>query len=131
MRRAALLALAAALTVIPTAGAWTWPTDGFVTRPFVFGDDPYAGGQHRGVDIAGALGSSVRAAAAGTVSFAGSVPGRGKTVTIQTADGYSVTHVYLASVAVRKGDVVAEGAVVGTIGPSDEPGTADPHVHLG
>jgi hypothetical protein len=38
------------------AHAWTWPVDGPVLRPFAFGSDPYAGGQHRGIDVGGALG---------------------------------------------------------------------------
>ena len=42
---------------VPPALAWTWPVDGPVLRPFTLGDDPYAGGQHRGVDIAGEEGS--------------------------------------------------------------------------
>ena len=36
----------------PPALAWTWPADGPVLRPFVLGDDPYAAGQHRGIDVA-------------------------------------------------------------------------------
>ena len=87
-----LLPVLLALQVgVQPALAWTWPVEGPVLQPFSIGDDPYAGGQHRGVDIAGPLGAPVRAPAGGTVSFAGTVPGGGRTVTIQTADGYSVT----------------------------------------
>src|SRR3954454_17530420 len=111
-------AILLALLLTPLAGAWTWPTDGIVLRPFSLGDDPYAGGQHRGIDVAGAAGSPVAAPHAGTVSFAGSMPTNGLCVTIATADGYSVTLVHLGSISVRKGAQVAEGAVVGTIGPT-------------
>jgi hypothetical protein len=116
---------------VQPALAWTWPADGPVLRPFKLGDDPYAGGQHRGVDIGATLGTSVRAPAGGTVSFAGTVPTSGKGVTIQTPNGYSVTLVQLGTIGVTRGADVAEGAVVGTIGPSGEPGVAEPHVHLG
>ncbi len=68
----------AALVVSGTAAAWSWPADGDVLRPFALGGDAYAAGQHRGVDIAGPEGSPVRAPAAGTVSFAGSLPAYGK-----------------------------------------------------
>ena len=47
------------------AQAWTWPIDGPVLRPFVFGSDPYAAGQHRGIDVGGAVGESVRAPVGG------------------------------------------------------------------
>jgi hypothetical protein len=115
----------------PPALAWTWPAEGPVLRPFVLGDDPYAGGQHRGVDVAGKEGAPVRAPAAGVVSFAGTVPGGGRAVTVQTADGYSVTLVHLGSIAVDRDVVLPEGAPVGTIGPSGEREHPVPYVHLG
>ena len=68
---------------------------------------------------------------AGTVSFAGTVPTNGKTVTIETADGYSVTLTHLGSIALTKGATVAEQDVVGTIGPSGTPEVDEPYVHLG
>ncbi len=132
MRRMTLLAAIVALTLVPTAGAWTWPAQGPVLRPFTFDpSDPYTAGQHRGIDIGGDVGSTVVAAAGGVVSFAGAVPHNGKTVSIQTADGYTVTHVQLGSIAVRKGDSVAEGAAIGAIGESEEDGAPQPHMHLG
>ena len=115
----------------PPALAWTWPADGPVLRPFVLGDDPYAAAQHRGVDIASPSGALVRAPAAGVVSFAGTVPGGGRTVTIQTADGYSVTLVHLGAIAVEREQQVAEGAGVGSAGESGRPEHAETYVHLG
>ncbi len=115
----------------PAAAAWTWPVSGEVLRPFALGSDPYAGGQHRGVDIGAELGASVAAPAAGTVSFVGAVPDGGRAVTIQTESGYAVTLLQLASAEVRRGDVVAEGAVVGVVGASADAVTPSPHVHLG
>src|SRR5919202_2186254 len=118
--RAALVVLA----VPQAASAWTWPVDGPVLRPFSFGSDPYAAGQHRGIDIGAPSGTAVRAAAGGLVSFAGTVPNGGKTVTIQTSTGYAVTLVHLGSIAVIRGTTVAEGASVGTVGPSGVPDIA-------
>jgi Peptidase family M23 len=115
----------------PPALAWTWPAEGPVLRPFVLGDDPYAGGQHRGIDVAGKEGAPARSPAAGVVSFAGTVPGGGRAVTVQTADGYSVTLVHLGSIAVDRDAVLPEGARVGTIGPSGEREHPVPYVHLG
>jgi len=115
----------------PPALAWAWPADGPVLQPFVLGDDPYAAAQHRGVDVAAPTGGPVRAPASGTVSFAGTVPGGGRTVTIQTTDGYSVTLVHLGSVAVVRGQQVAEGDGVGSAGRSGAPEHAESYVHLG
>jgi len=115
----------------PPALAWTWPADGPVLRPFVLGDDPYAAAQHRGVDIASPTGGPVRAPAPGVVSFAGTVPGGGRTVTIQTADGYSVTLVHLGAIGVERGQELAEGAGVGSAGRSGDAEHAESYVHLG
>jgi len=130
VRLAALSALLV-LVVPPAASAWTWPVDGPVLRPFSFGSDPYAAGQHRGIDIGAPSGTPVRAAAGGMVSFAGTVPNGGKTVTIQTSTGYAVTLVHLGSIRVLRGTTVEEGATVGTVGPSGVPDIPQPYVYLG
>ena len=127
-----LLAVAAALTFAPPGGAWSWPVDGPVLRGFLAEDDPYQGGQHRGVDIGAASGADVRAPARGVVAFAGSLPHAGLGVTIRTVDGYSITLIHLGSVGVRVGAEVAEGEGVGhRSGPSGEAEHAEPYVHLG
>src|SRR3954447_25740063 len=122
IRRLALLLLVF-LVWTPAAYAWSWPVQGPVLQSFSYDEShPYASGQHRGVDIgADAAGETVVAPAAGTVSFAGSVRTNGKTVTIETADGYAVTLTHLGSIAVTKGATVAEQDAVGTIGPSGTP----------
>jgi hypothetical protein len=116
---------------VQPAFAWTWPVDGPVIRPFDLGDDPYAGGQHRGIDIGAPLGAAVIAPAGGRVTFAGSVPTGGRAVAIRTADGYSVTLVQLGTLVVAEGSAVAEGDLVGTIGRSNEAEVSESHVHLG
>jgi hypothetical protein len=124
---ALLLPVLVALQVgVQPALAWAWPVDGPVLRPFVLGDDPYAGGQHRGVDIGAPAGTPVRAPAAGTVSFAGTVPTGGKTITIRTADGYAATLQRLGSTSLSPGLAVREGDIVGSVGDGNEP-----YVYLG
>jgi hypothetical protein len=131
-RRLALLLLVF-LAWTPAAYAWSWPVQGPVLRPFVYDEaHPYASGQHRGVDIGvDSAGATVVAPAAGTISFAGTVPTNGRSVTIQTADGYSITLTHLGSIAVTKGATVAEQDTIGTVGPSGTPELDGPYVHLG
>jgi len=128
-----ILAAAVLLSLVlsPCASAWTWPVDGTVLRPFVAEGDPYAGGQHRGIDIAARAGADVRSAATGVVAFVGQLPHEGLCLTIRTADGYSVTLVHLGSIGVRMGTAIEEGEVVGTIGPSGDAEWGEPYVHLG
>lgn len=117
----------------PAAYAWSRPVEGPVLKPFAYDEaHPYAAGQHRGVDIgADAAGQVVVAPAAGTVSFAGTVPTNGKSVTIETADGYSITLTHLGSFVVSKGETVAEQDTIGAVGPSGTPEVDGPYVHLG
>jgi hypothetical protein len=120
-----------ALALSGEAAAWSWPADGAVLRPFTLGTDAYAAGQHRGIDVAGADGSAVKAPTAGVVTFAGSLPTYGRGVTILSADGYAVTLVHLGTIEVGKGATVGEGDAVGTMGASGTPEQDVPSVHLG
>src|SRR5262249_14636055 len=131
-RRLALLLLVF-LAWTPAAYAWSRPVQGPVLRPFSYDEThAYTAGQHRGVDLgAAAADETVVAPAAGAVSFAGTVPTNGKSVTIETADGYSVTLTHLGSISVSKGATVAERDTIGTVGPSGTPEVDTPYVHLG
>src|SRR5262249_49568906 len=117
-----LLVVVLALACAGPASAWTWPATGPVLLGYSFDPaHPYTAGQHRGVDVGGAAGETIHAPAPGIVTFAGTVPGSGKSVTILTSDGWSVTLTQLGSIAVTRGATVAEGDGVGTIGPSGDP----------
>src|SRR3954451_7593139 len=132
VRRLMLAAVLAALIVVPAGEAWTWPAGGPVLEPFLFDPaHPYAAGQHRGVVIGADAGGPVLAPAAGTVTFAGTVPSSGKSVTITTADGLALTLTHLAALSVAKNATVAEGDVVATASDSGDGDFVQPYVHLG
>lgn len=132
MRRLVLLpALLAFLVGAVPALAWTWPVDGPVLQPFTLEGSPYAAGQHRGLDVAADEGAPVRAPSGGTVTFAGTVPSGGRSVTIETADGLAVTLLHLGAVLVSEGDPVVDGAPIGVAGWSGDAEQPVPSVHLG
>jgi hypothetical protein len=132
VRRLAVLLVCVCALPVSAARAWTWPVDGPVLRPFSFDHaHPYAGGQHRGVDLGAPGGTQVLAPAGGIVSFAGTVPTGGKTVSIETPLGYTATLVHLGSIGVKRGASVGEGSVVGTVGPSGVPDLTEPYVYFG
>ncbi len=112
------------------AGSWRRPVQGPLLRAFEVGANPYAAGQHRGVDLAAPLGAAVRSACSGRVSFAGRVPGGGLTVSTRCGP-LIATYQHLGVLAVRRGQAVRAGARLGTIGRSGKPAVSTPHVHLG
>jgi hypothetical protein len=131
-----ICALAAILQFHPSnalaSTGWTWPIRGPVLTPYRNGGDPYAAGQHRGIDIGAPVGSRVAAAVAGTVTFAGVVGSSGLTVSERTADGrFDLSYLHLSSLAVQRGDVVTQGAPVGAVGVSGRRSVAAPHLHFG
>jgi hypothetical protein len=120
------------LIFVPCASAWTWPVNGPVLQTFSFDPaHPYAAGQHRGIAIGADAATPVLAAASGVVTFAGTVPTNGLTLTIQTGEGLAVSLTHLGSIGVARDAHVLEGAVVGSVGPSGTPEFATPYVHLG
>lgn len=102
---------------VPAIGR-AWPVG---DRPVVVrGWDPPAspyGPGHRGVDLAAASGAPVRSVAAGRVSFAGRVAGRGVvSVRLAGPEGTDLRTTYEPVIpSARKGDEVAAGEVVGTL----------------
>jgi hypothetical protein len=126
------LSLVVLLLAAPAAhaGSWQRPVDGPVLRAFTLGADPYARGQHRGVDLGAAPGTLVRDACAGRVGFTGRVPGGGRTVSVRCGE-IVATYQQLGTIAVRFGQRIARGAPVGLVGRSGDPRTRRAHLHLG
>src|SRR5947199_8000745 len=88
---------------VPCASAWTWPVRGPVLQTFSFDPaHPYAAGQHRGIAVGADSGSPVLAPASGVVTFAGTVPTNGRSLTIQTPSGLAVSLTHLGSIAVAR-----------------------------
>lgn len=128
------LALLFAVTgaLAPAAQAsWQWPVSGDVITPYRNGTDPYASGQHRGIDIAAPAGAAVRAATGGEVRFAGTAGSSGLTVSVRTGDGYDTSYLHLSSLSVRTGARVAAGDRLGAVGTTGTRSAAAPHLHFG
>ncbi|MFF7890397.1 M23 family metallopeptidase [Streptomyces sp. NPDC007907] len=114
-----LLAAGAPLAddTVPALGR-AWPVG--LRPPVLRGWEPPAtvyGRGHRGVDLAAAPGTPVRAVAAGTVSFAGRVAGKGVLAVDLTGTGDPPLRTTYEPVtaSVEKGDEVAPGEVIGTV----------------
>jgi murein DD-endopeptidase MepM/ murein hydrolase activator NlpD len=113
---------------LPTFGTYDWPVDGPVIRGFDAAETPYGPG-HRGIDIAAAPGTTVRAAGDGVVAFAGRIAGA-LYVSIDHPDGIRTTYSWLDTISVRRGQEILRADPVGTTG-AGHPGTEPPHLHFG
>src|SRR5262245_56220547 len=131
--------VALAISVVPVSATvslawaagsthWTRPVPGRVVRPFAPPRTRYGAG-HLGADLAAAPGTPVRAAGAGTVVFAGLVANTRHVVVLHPG-GLRTSYAFLRSVAVRRGQRVGRGAVVGTAGGTGE-NHAGQALHLG
>jgi murein DD-endopeptidase MepM/ murein hydrolase activator NlpD len=101
----------AATTQVSATGTWPLAPPPNVVATFAAPPSEYAAG-HRGVDLAGRAGQTVRAALPGTVSFAGRIAGRGVVV---VEHGETRTTYEPVTAAARVGTTVAAGTAIGTL----------------
>lgn len=137
--RQAVVVLAVAWAVALTIGAPTsvadrsayrWPIDPRpqVARPFAPGEENWLPG-HRGADLAAAVGTSVRAAGAGTVLFAGPVGGK-PVVSVDHGNGLRTTYEPVEA-SVRRGERVRTGDTIGVLVAGHEGCPSPACLHLG
>jgi hypothetical protein len=112
------------------AGSWRWPVRGPVVAAFRTGPDPFAAGQHRGIDIVAPVGTPVRSACSGRVTFAGFVATAGRTVSV-ACDRLTASYLHLATIAVRRRQRLTTGDLLGAVGRSGRPRSAAAHLHFG
>lgn len=97
---------------------------------------------HSGIDIPASAGMQISSPLAGTVRFAGTVPsGDSRTggpssqtmnaVSIEVADGKTVTLMPFDATWVHEGQVVAEGEGLGTLASRGDVSTSGVHLHMG
>lgn len=86
---------------------------------------------HMGIDLAGAAGAPIYATARGTVllSDASSLnPNYGNAVLLDHGQGYQTLYAHLERSAVRAGDTVTAGQIIGWIGQTGK--ATGPHLHF-
>ncbi len=106
-----------------------WPVRGWVTSDYSVRLDPYTGERvmHEGLDIATAMGTSVRAPADGTVVFNGLEGGYGHVLVLDHGYGIKTRYGHLLRIDVKVGQKVRRGDLVAAVGNSGR--STGPHVH--
>jgi murein DD-endopeptidase MepM/ murein hydrolase activator NlpD len=107
------------------------PVDGAASTTSSFGvrSDPFTNSpaMHTGLDFRADTGDAVRATAAGKVTVAGWQGGYGRMVEIDHGNGLTTRYGHLSSTAVKVGDTVKAGQVVGRVGSTGR--STGPHLH--
>ncbi len=106
-----------------------WPTEGWVTSPFGRRISPFTGQteMHSGIDISGKIGTPIKAPAKGVVSFTGVDGGYGNTIVVKHGAGLDTRYAHLHKIAVKEGDMVNRGEIIGYLGNSGR--STGPHLH--
>lgn len=106
------------------------PSDGRISSLYGVRRDPMAGSHrhHAGIDFANFKSSAVRAAAGGRVAFAGWAKGCGRAVVMEHGGGTRTRYCHLEHLAVKGGDAVEAGGVIGAMGSTGR--ATGPHLHF-
>ncbi|HLS42094.1 MAG TPA: peptidoglycan DD-metalloendopeptidase family protein [Paenalcaligenes sp.] len=100
--------------------SWGWPSNGEIIQGF--------NSNTKGVDLAGAIGDPVHAAADGKVMYAGNgVRGLGNLILLGHTNGFITAYAHNESLDVKTGDEVKKGQRIASLGQSD---TTSPRLHF-
>ncbi len=105
-------------------GLFAWPLAGVITSHFGWRNSGY----HHGIDIANRLGTPIKAAADGVVTFAGWKSVYGRTVIIKHNNGQSTLYAHTQKILVKEQQRVKKGQVIARVGVSGK--TTGPHLHF-
>jgi len=114
-------------TLAQPPAKFSWPVKGDIARAFIVrgGDKAF----HDGIDIKADRGTAARAAAPGTVIFAGQGPKEyGLTVIIHHGGRWTTTYSFLDKITVRDGDKVKASERVGLVGQTGL--ASEPQLHF-
>jgi murein DD-endopeptidase MepM/ murein hydrolase activator NlpD len=106
-----------------------WPIDGRLMGPFGRRSDPFSGegAMHTGVDISAPMGTPVKSAADGVVSYAQYYGGYGKLVVVTHNTGMQTYYAHLSKFDVIAGQEIRQGELVGRVGSTGR--VTAPHLH--
>jgi murein DD-endopeptidase MepM/ murein hydrolase activator NlpD len=109
-----------------TGSLFQWPIRGEILAGF---GETTESGRNEGINIAAPRGTPIRAAEAGVVAYAGNeLRGYGNLVLIRHADGWVTAYAHTDAILVERGQEVAAGQEVATVG--DTGAVSGPQLHF-
>lgn len=107
-----------------TAGSLRWPVQGVLYSRY----GVRQGQRHDGIDIAAPEGTTIGAAASGSVIYTGEQSGYGSIVILKHPGGLLTLYAHASSILVHQGDRVVAGQPIARVGRSGR--TTGPHLHF-
>jgi murein DD-endopeptidase MepM/ murein hydrolase activator NlpD len=106
-----------------------WPVQGWITSSFGARRSPFRAGVefHKGVDISTRFGKAIVSPADGLIVGSGYESMDGNTIKIEHGHGFSTAFLHLSKIAVKRGERVKKGEVIGYVGDSGR--STGPHLH--
>jgi murein DD-endopeptidase MepM/ murein hydrolase activator NlpD len=109
-----------------TTPTFVWPLTGRVISDFGTESN---GERNDGINIAAQPGTPIRAAAAGTISYAGNeLRGYGNLILIKHDDGYVTAYAHAERITVQRGDTVTKGQIIAYAGSTGD--VTSPQLHF-
>lgn len=103
------------------------PTSGVITSRFG-SIASIRSGPHTGLDIGAPTGTPIKAAAAGTVTYAGWMSGYGNLIIITHSSSVQTYYGHCSKINVSNGQSVSQGELIGLVGSTGN--STGPHLHL-
>lgn len=115
---------------IVTSSIFSWPIKGAITSSYGLRSDPITGVKdfHTGLDIRGAMNTSVKAPYDGTVAFTGWSNIYGNFILIKHENNIVTMYGHLNKINVKKGENVKQGNIIGAVGTTGR--STGPHLHF-
>ncbi|WP_255949420.1 M23 family metallopeptidase [Streptomyces odontomachi] len=110
------------------AGTWVLPVDGYQLSAGFDSEGEHWEHRHTGQDFAVPLGTPVRAVGAGRVVSVACGGPFGIQIVLQHPNGFCTQYAHLSAVALRPGEEVAAGQVIGQSGSTGN--STGPHLHF-
>jgi len=116
--------------LVTDSGSLSWPVSGTITSPYGYRHSPFGGGMefHQGLDIGASMGTTISAAAAGTIITAGWLGGYGNFIVIDHGNGLSTGYGHCSQIFVSAGQEVQRGQAIGAVGSTGA--STGPHLHF-
>lgn len=105
-------------------GAFLMPTRGVISSRYGMRN----GRMHKGLDIAASVGTDIKAADGGKVTYVGRRGAYGNLVEIDHGNGYKTRYAHCSKILVKKGDKVYKGQVIAKVGNTGR--STGPHLHF-